>query len=736
MQHSLPFQEFAGPYKPVPYTGITVEQTIAGLEGKDDTANIPWYGSCQTSERNGFISKLKRYDIDSGSLMPPNHKSTSAEEKCAIWCELAPGSYHHSVGSARADSQSRKRSQALAEFYVEETPARLEPTTPRAYCDEDLKYTVVPPQTDDSRMSQGVLDSGASISVTNPNTAAFYGLELIPWDTGPIKIQFGSGNIETSYHYVNLNNVFTHVAVIPSAPDTLISIFDLVLAGFEIRQKLVGTGVYLNDELVFPGDICHRTRLFYMDIDKIVKSDVLVPQLSELSRQQRLQREAPATSVTEPKPAPAVKLKQIQSTKKKVLGHKATSSTNASISLASQEPPKLAVKSTSNQAPKTAAEHDRSPIELTKEALWLHKRMGHPSGSIMAKCIKDLTWQGVNEKLTPGLVRRIMSKQPCTACALGKRNKLNKAYGSGIKPDNPGQVISIDYQGKISPVSVRGFTGWFIFKDICTGYRHGIMTKDKSAKTFIEALSHVIDFYNRHGHRVDKLRMDAGSTENSAAVTEFCNEHNIELDPAAVDEEQQNPVEREVQTLTKGVSAMLLDQTALGPNWWCYAVQSWISTANSTTYQFGANNKCPFEHVTGKLESLDTKFLFPFGCPVTCTKVDGRAHHYDTINEFGIAIGSSTGSNRATLVILPGKGLKPFERLHVRPLTIDTPQGATTGVLNLEHLAPTYNDDGIQLFSAAAPIDLAEDNDTLEERLGTLGLSTSQPGSFTFKPSG
>ena len=140
---------------------------------------------------------------------------------------------------------------------------------------------------------------------------------------------------------------------------------------------------------------------------------------------------------------------------------------------------------------------------------------------------------------------------------------------------------------------------------------------------------------------------------------------------------------------------MLLDQTALGPSWWCYAVQSWISTANSTTWN-GEDSKCAYEQVTGKLELLDSKFLFPFGCPVTCTKVDGRALHYDTINEFGIAIGSSTGSNRATLVILPGKGLKPFERLHVRPLTIDTPQGATTGVLNLEHLAPTFNDDGIQ----------------------------------------
>ena len=89
------------------------------------------------------------------------------------------------------------------------------------------------------------------------------------------------------------------------------------------------------------------------------------------------------------------------------------------------------------------------------------------------------------------------------------------------------------------------------------------MTKDKSGNTFIEAISHVIDFYNSHGHRVDKIRMDAGSTENATDVIAFLKEHNIEVDPAAPDEQQQNPVEREVQTLTKGVSALLLDQTAL-----------------------------------------------------------------------------------------------------------------------------------------------------------------------------
>jgi hypothetical protein len=78
--------------------------------------------------------------------------------------------------------------------------------------------------------------------------------------------------------------------------------------------------------------------------------------------------------------------------------------------------------------------------------------------------------------------------------------------------------------------------------------------------------------------------MDAGSTENAIDVIAFLKEHNIEIDPAAPDEQQQNPVEREVQTLTKGVSALLLDQTALSSSqWWDYGVESWISTANATS---------------------------------------------------------------------------------------------------------------------------------------------------------
>ena len=109
------------------------------------------------------------------------------------------------------------------------------------------------------------------------------------------------------------------------------------------------------------------------------------------------------------------------------------------------------------------------------------------------------------------------------------------------------------------------------------------MTKDKSSASFEEALSYVIDFYNLHSHVVKKVRFDAGSTENSLSSATFLASNRIDIDPAAVKSQFQNPVEREVQTINKGVAALLIDQSALGPSFWCYAVESWILTANATT---------------------------------------------------------------------------------------------------------------------------------------------------------
>jgi hypothetical protein len=220
----------------------------------------------------------------------------------------------------------------------------------------------------------------------------------------------------------------------------------------------------------------------------------------------------------------------------------------------------------------------------------------------------------------------------------------------------------------ISPVSVRGFTGFYLFKCLMSGYRHAIMVTEKSGATFNEALAHVIDFYNLHGHVVKKIRFDAGSTENSAETVDFLQLNRIGVDPAAPKCQYQNPVEREVQTASKGIAALLIDQSALGPSFWCFAAESWCHTANHTTGAADCLSASPLEIVTGRVPDISRDFLFPFGCPVTTHKTEEKDFHYDTLSEFGLAVGCSSGSNRATLVYIPRKGTRAWERHDVRAL--------------------------------------------------------------------
>ncbi len=118
---------------------------------------------------------------------------------------------------------------------------------------------------------------------------------------------------------------------------------------------------------------------------------------------------------------------------------------------------------------------------------------------------------------------------------MSKRNKNTTEQGDGFHALLPGEEISVDYQGRIEPPSVRGFTGFYLFKDSCTGHRHTVMVKSKDAATYLSALQLVISYYNSHGHVVKKIRCDAGSTEADTSVIEhLAIRHKIVVDPAAV----------------------------------------------------------------------------------------------------------------------------------------------------------------------------------------------------------
>ena len=79
----------------------------------------------------------------------------------------------------------------------------------------------------------------------------------------------------------------------------------------------------------------------------------------------------------------------------------------------------------------------------------------------------------------------------------------------------------------------------------------------------------------------------------------------------------------------------MADQLSLGATWWCYAVESWIDTANCRPHSTSTmeNFTSSQEIITGTPPDLNTKFLFPFGCPVTFVKPTGREKHFDPVSE-------------------------------------------------------------------------------------------------------
>jgi hypothetical protein len=140
------------------------------------------------------------------------------------------------------------------------------------------------------------------------------------------------------------------------------------------------------------------------------------------------------------------------------------------------------------------------------------------------------------------------------------------------------------------------------------------------------------------------------------------------LDPAAVNSQFQNPVEREVQTVNKGVATLFADQHLLTPSFWPFAVQSWIQTANASPI---SGDMSPLQIVTNIVPDISTSFRFPFGCPVTSSKEEPKVSLTQAKSEIGIALGTSPGSNKSVIIYIPGRGIKLFNRLNVQYLHIN-----------------------------------------------------------------
>jgi hypothetical protein len=140
----------------------------------------------------------------------------------------------------------------------------------------------------------------------------------------------------------------------------------------------------------------------------------------------------------------------------------------------------------------------------------------------------------------------------------------------------------------------------------------------------------------------------------------------MEYEPAGVDAQYQNPVERHIQQLDKCVSTNLAAAEDLEPNFWGLCVLGYSVAANFTPNDLSGKYS-PWYEVTGSHPDLSETCKFPFGQRVTVAKTKQELRgkfRFTTRNDFGIAIGSTTHANGSTFVYLPSRN-KIFQRLNV-----------------------------------------------------------------------
>ena len=544
-------------------------------------------------------------------------------------------------------------------------------------------------------------DSGTDIHITNPSTVAQLGLHLHPY-AKPVTIQFGDGSLQCATHFVFMGDILDEVAVIATAPATLISIYSITTKGLTVefsnkRIKIVddftNKTLYRN-RVITPG---HYT----IDIEKFMK--ITTPQ--DFKHYKQVSKRAAATyeTVNDGYTSHPYDTDTSQDTPDPPLdpcthtchghNHHAFSSTADII-----ESDTLA-----DIIPTKRRKRDpRLTSAQTKKILWLHKCMGHPGRDALADFVDSA--QNIDSDITRSAVHKVFNHLHCTACELSKRNKADKTFGSGVTSPQPGATITVDYQGTISPTSARGHTGFFIAKCTASTYIHTKVTKSKDSAHYIEFLKDVIAFYRHHGHTVINIRTDSGSTDTSEDVRVFLRDQTppIYIKEAPVRVQNQNPVEREVQTMIKAIGAILTDQYTLGATSWDYALAFWTKTHNSIPNSL-TDKQSPHEIVTSQQPDA-SHFRFPFGCPVTATNVMGRdGDTYDIINEFGIAIGSNDSGNGATKIIIPGRPTKPyFERLHVEALKFSASSPSPEECLQY---SPTYNEDDKSVQFHTPPVE-------------------------------
>jgi hypothetical protein len=103
----------------------------------------------------------------------------------------------------------------------------------------------------------------------------------------------------------------------------------------------------------------------------------------------------------------------------------------------------------------------RKSTRISKETfrliMWLHRRLGHASPTVMARALRVNSWLGVD--ITAAQLEKEFRMKACIVCMTSKATRLPITVGSGVPPPYIAHSISSDYV-PVSVVARGGFTGY------------------------------------------------------------------------------------------------------------------------------------------------------------------------------------------------------------------------------------------------------------------------------------
>jgi Reverse transcriptase (RNA-dependent DNA polymerase) len=508
-----------------------------------------------------------------------------------------------------------------------------------------------------SPFSIGMLDNGANATCTNIETAKKLGREIRYYET-PAKINFGGVREMECTMYADFGEILGEVTIVENLPKTLVPAIPFLDRGFAtIYMKGRGFIISKTGKIITVAKQ-HRDGLFYFELEPIVKYK------EEYSQQQGDED-------------------RIKTVKDLIQG----------LTMMCSE----ATGCEALEFEINASRRDRRlPKELVLKVLWLHRCMNHVSPQIMATAIRNGSWINIPQGITAALIENVFAKMDCPACAWAKWHKLPTPIGSGIKPTMPGASLSVDYKGPIKPPAYGGFNGFFIFYDDATGMIKTYLVKLKSE--FSAKIRIVHAFYKRYGHRVEKMRFDAGTVENSKEAADVMDELGIVPSGMLKESQYQNAVERAIQTLVDKVGASMVDQSILGRACWGMAVLHHETTSNATPNVISTPDT-PQNMVMRIMPDLDNAFYFPFASLVSVSLLGPHNVMLEGRNEFRAYVGSNI--NRAGGVLT----YKPASGIHVPDLRnnaqlVKMPQRMLTADDLVKRKPIVSTDNSIEFFSS------------------------------------